>query len=87
MPVWGVSRARRGPEVLRVTLYCSWDNYEDAVRLYETILREEAAAREGERCVFEVRAAARGAVRLCLARLPAGVPAEPHAAALLQFRV
>ncbi|NWW76390.1 F124B protein, partial [Climacteris rufus] len=87
LPVWGVRRLRRGPELLRVTLHCSFDNYEDAVRLYELILQREAALQKSTACVFVLHASPHVAVQLCLEQLPAGVAAQPRDAAALQFRV
>ncbi|NXD86166.1 F124B protein, partial [Halcyon senegalensis] len=87
MPVWGIRRVRVGPEILRVTLYCSFDNYEDAVRLYEMILQREAALQESTFCLFVLYAAPSVAVQLCLKQLPIGVAAEPRESSALQFRV
>ncbi|NXJ82682.1 F124B protein, partial [Trogon melanurus] len=87
MPAWGFGRVRRGPEILRVTLYCSFDNYEDAVRLYEMILRQEATAQNSSFCVLVPYASRDVAVQLCLEQLPLGVAAEPAEAAALQFKV
>ncbi|XP_041270417.1 protein FAM124B [Onychostruthus taczanowskii] len=87
LPVWGVRRAHRGPEILRVTLYCSFDNYEDAVRLYELILQKEGTLQKSTLCVFELHATPDVAVQLCLKQLPLGVTAEPPDSAALQFRV
>ncbi|NWY72103.1 F124B protein, partial [Erithacus rubecula] len=87
LPVWGVRRVHRGPEILRVTLYCSFENYEDAVRLYELILPKEGALQGSSQCVFVLHAAAHAAVQLCLKQLPVGVLAQPRDAAALQFKV
>ncbi|NWH35061.1 F124B protein, partial [Chloropsis hardwickii] len=87
LPVWGVRRARCGPEILRVTLYCSFDNYEDAVRLYEMILQREATLQKSTLCVFELHTTPEAAVQLCLKQLPVGVAAQPRDSAALQFKV
>ncbi|XP_009817603.1 protein FAM124B [Gavia stellata] len=87
MPVWGIRRVHCGPEILRVTLYCSFDNYEDAVRLYEMILQKEATMQKSNFCVFVLYATRNIAVQLCLKQLPIGVAAEPKEASALQFRV
>ncbi|XP_039578222.1 protein FAM124B [Passer montanus] len=87
LPVWGVRRAQRGPEILRVTLHCSFDNYEDAVRLYELILQKEGTLQKSTLCVFVLHATPDVAVQLCLKQLPPGVTAEPPDSAALQFRV
>ncbi|XP_037263186.1 protein FAM124B isoform X1 [Falco biarmicus] len=87
MPVWGIRRVHCGPEILRVTLYCSLDNYEDAVRLYEMILQREATMQKSNFCVFVLYATQNIAVQLCLKQLPVGVAAEPKESAALQFKV
>ncbi|XP_075014299.1 protein FAM124B [Calonectris borealis] len=87
MPVWGVRRVHCGPEILRVTLYCSFDNYEDAVRLYEMILQKEATMQKSNFCVFVLYATQNTAVQLCLKQLPIGVAAEPKESSALQFKV
>ncbi|KAM6198647.1 protein FAM124B [Sarcoramphus papa] len=87
MPVWGIRRVHCGPEILRVTLYCSFDNYEDAVRLYEMILQKEATMQKSNFCVFVLYATQNIAVQLCLKQLPIGVAAEPKESSALQFKV
>ncbi|XP_063023599.1 protein FAM124B [Melospiza melodia melodia] len=87
LPVWGIRRVRRGPEILRVTLHCSFDNFEDAVRLYELILRREGSVQKGTLCVFVLHSGPHAAVQLCLKQLPIGVAAEPPESAALQFTV
>ncbi|XP_010116677.1 PREDICTED: protein FAM124B [Chlamydotis macqueenii] len=87
MPVWGIRRVHCGPEILRVTLYCSFDNYEDAVRLYEMILQKEPAMQNINFCVFALYATRSVAVQLCLKQLPLGVAAEPKESSAVQFKV
>ncbi|KFP23840.1 Protein FAM124B, partial [Colius striatus] len=87
LPVWGIRRVHCGPEILRVTLYCSFDNYEDAVRLYELILQKEATMQKSNFCVFVLYTTQNIAVQLCLKQLPIGVATEPKDSAALQFKV
>ncbi|XP_014816130.1 PREDICTED: protein FAM124B isoform X2 [Calidris pugnax] len=87
LPVWGIRRVHCGPEILRVTLYCSFDNYEDAVRLYEMILQKEASVQNSSFCVFVLCVTRGVAVQLCLKQLPVGVAAEPKESSALQFKV
>ncbi|NXK07280.1 F124B protein, partial [Herpetotheres cachinnans] len=87
MPVWGIRRVHCGPEILRVTLYCSLDNYEDAVRLYEMILQKEATMQKNNFCVFVLYTTQNIAVQLCLKQLPVGMAAEPKESSALQFKV
>ncbi|NWX38309.1 F124B protein, partial [Notiomystis cincta] len=87
LPVWGIRRVHCGPEILRVTLYCSFENYEDAVRLYEMILQKEATVQKSTFCVFLLHSTPHVAVQLCLKQLPVGVAAEPRGSSALQFKV
>lgn len=88
LPVWGVRQVHHGgPEVLRVTLYCSFDNYEDAVRLYEMILQRGSSAQKSSVCVFALCATERLAVQLALKQLPPGMAVDPRQSSVLQFRV
>uniref|UniRef100_A0A8C3T6J0 Family with sequence similarity 124 member B n=1 Tax=Chelydra serpentina TaxID=8475 RepID=A0A8C3T6J0_CHESE len=87
MPVWGVRQVHYGTEILRVTLYCSFDNYDDAVRLYEMILQKEATMQKSNFCVFVLYATKTIAVQLCLKQLPPGVSVELKESSVLQFKV
>uniref|UniRef100_A0A452IDT6 FAM124 domain-containing protein n=1 Tax=Gopherus agassizii TaxID=38772 RepID=A0A452IDT6_9SAUR len=87
MPVWGVRQVHYGTEILRVTLYCSFDNYDDAVRLYEMILQKEATMQKSNFCVFVLYATQTVAVQLCLKQLPPGVSVELKESSVLQFKV
>ncbi|XP_062438600.1 protein FAM124B isoform X2 [Rhea pennata] len=87
MPVWGIRQVHCGSEVLRVTLYCSFDNYDDAVRLYEMILQKEATMQKSNFCVFVLYTTKNIAVQLCLKQLPIGVSVEPKESSVLQFKV
>ncbi|XP_013799867.2 protein FAM124B [Apteryx mantelli] len=87
MPVWGIRQVHCGSEILRVTLYCSFDNYDDAVRLYEMILQKEATMQKSNFCVFVLYTTKNIAVQLCLKQLPIGVSVEPKESSVLQFKV
>ncbi|XP_068810563.1 protein FAM124B [Struthio camelus] len=87
MPVWGIRQVHCGSEILRVTLYCSFDNYDDAVRLYEMILQKEATVQKTNFCVFVLYTTKNITIQLCLKQLPIGVSVEPKESSLLQFKV
>ncbi|XP_059784801.1 protein FAM124B [Balaenoptera ricei] len=87
MPVWGVRQVHCGTEVLRVTLYCSFDNYEDAIGLYEMILQREATLQKSNFCFFAVYSTETFALQLSLKQLPPGVSVDPKEASVLQFKV
>ncbi|XP_016053207.1 PREDICTED: protein FAM124B [Miniopterus natalensis] len=87
MPVWGVRRAHGGTEILRVTLYCTFDNYEDAISLYEMILQREATPQKSNFCCFELYATESFALQLSLKQLPLGASVDPKESSVLQFKV
>lgn len=87
MPVWGIRPAHCGTDILRVTLYCSFDNYEDAIRLYEMILQRDATLQKSNFCVFVLYATNGFSLQLSLKQLPLGVPVDPKESSVLQFKV
>ncbi|XP_048362191.1 protein FAM124B [Sphaerodactylus townsendi] len=87
MPVWGVRQVHYGTEILRITLYCSFDNYDDAVRLYEMILQKEATVQKNSFCAFVLYTTKSIAVQLCLKQLPLGLLVDLKESSVLQFKV
>ncbi|XP_025768295.1 protein FAM124B [Puma concolor] len=87
MPVWGVRQVHCGAEILRVTLYCSFDNYEDAIRLYELILQKDATLQKSNFCFFVLYATESFALQLSLKQLPLGMSVDPKESSVLQFKV
>lgn len=87
MPVWGVRQVHYGTEILRITVYCSFDNYCDAVRLYEMILQKEATLQKSSFCAFILYTTNSTAVQLCLKQLPLGVSIDSKESCVLQFQV
>ncbi|EHH55212.1 protein FAM124B isoform X1 [Macaca nemestrina] len=87
MPIWGVRQVHCGSEILRVTLYCSFDNYEDAIRLYEMILQREATLQKNNFCFFVLYATKSFALQLSLKQLPPGMSVDPKESSVLQFKV
>ncbi|XP_023150278.2 protein FAM124B isoform X1 [Amphiprion ocellaris] len=87
MPVWGVRPVHCGGEVLRVTLYSGYDNYVDAVRLYETVLQRQAEEQKTGFCWFTLHTEPGLCLQLALKQLSPGVRVEPCSSAVLQFSV
>ncbi|KAH0513551.1 Protein FAM124B [Microtus ochrogaster] len=87
MPVWGIRPVHCGTDNLRVTLYCSFDNYEDAIRLYEMILQRDATVQKSNFCVFVLYATNGFSLQLSLKQLPLGMPVDPKESSVLQFKV
>ena len=87
MPIWGVRQVQCGTEILRVTLYCRFDNYEDAIRLYAMILQREATLQKSNFCFFRLYSTETFALQLSLKQLPLGTSVDPKEASVLQFKV
>ncbi|XP_039987110.1 protein FAM124B [Xiphias gladius] len=87
MPVWGVRPVHCGGEILRVTLYSGYDNYEDTVRLYETVLQRQAEEQKTGFCWFTLHTEPGLCLQLALKQLSPGVRVEPCSSAVLQFSV
>ncbi|XP_048200110.1 protein FAM124B [Perognathus longimembris pacificus] len=87
LPTWSVRQGRGGPDILRVTLRCRFENYEDAIRLYGLILQREAAVHKSTFCVFVLYGTPRFALQLSLKQLPPGRSVDPKESSVLQFQV
>lgn len=87
MPVWGMRPVHCGTDILRVTLYCSFDNYEDAIRLYEMLLQRDATVQKSDFCFFVLYATEGFSLQLSLKQLPLGMSVDPKESSVLQFRV
>ncbi|XP_058601225.1 protein FAM124B isoform X2 [Onychostoma macrolepis] len=87
MPVWGVRPVHYGGEVVRVTLHSTYDNFEDTVRLYETVLQRRVEEQKTGFCWFTLLSEAGFSLQLAIKQLAPGVRVEPCYSAVLQFRV
>eukprot|EP00062_Callorhinchus_milii_P000628 gi/632934808/ref/XP_007886586.1/ PREDICTED: protein FAM124B isoform X1 [Callorhinchus milii] len=87
MPIWAVRQVHYGSEILRVTLCCSYENFEDAVKLYELILQSKATVQKSDFCCFTVYSNQSFCIQLSLKQLPLGVSVNLKESAVLQFRV
>ncbi|OCT78758.1 protein FAM124B [Xenopus laevis] len=87
MPVWEIRHVHYGTEIVRLTVYCSCDNYEDAVRLYETILQKEATSQKAGFCFFVLYSTSHVSVQLSLKQLHPGISVQVKDACALQFAV
>ncbi|XP_041729813.2 LOW QUALITY PROTEIN: protein FAM124B-like [Coregonus clupeaformis] len=87
MPVWGVRPVHCGGEMLRVTLYSGYNIFDDAVRLYETVLQRSAEEQKPGFCWFTLYTELGLCLQLALKQLSPGVRVEACNSAVLQFRV
>ncbi|XP_067307652.1 protein FAM124B [Pseudorasbora parva] len=87
MPLWGVRPVHYGGEVVRVTLHSTFDNFEDTVRLYETVLQRRAEEQKTGFCWFTLLTEQGFSLQLAIKQLSPGVRVEPCYSAVLQFKV
>ncbi|KAM9316477.1 protein FAM124B [Gastrophryne carolinensis] len=86
-PVWGLRPVHYGFEILRITLYCTCDNYDDTVQLYETILGIEAISQRFGFCFFVLYSTKHTTIQLALKQLPPEVAVHVKDACALQFNI
>ncbi|XP_043926182.1 protein FAM124B-like [Protopterus annectens] len=87
MPVWAIRQVHCGGEILRVTLYCSYDNYEDTVKLYKLILQKEATMQKTNFCYFTLYSNSNFNIQLFIKQLSPRISVDIKESAVLQFRV
>ncbi|KAG8445348.1 hypothetical protein GDO86_010217 [Hymenochirus boettgeri] len=87
MPVWEIRHVHYGAEIVRLTLYCSFENYEDALKLYEIILQRDATAQKDGFCFFLLYTTKYVSVQLSLKQLHPGTSVQVKDACALQFIV
>lgn len=87
MPIWAVRQVHYGNEILRITVSCSYENFEDAVKLYELILHKKAAVQKADFCCFTIYSSHNFCIQLSLKQLPLGITVDLKESAVLQFRV
>ncbi|TRY57983.1 hypothetical protein DNTS_027337 [Danionella cerebrum] len=87
MPIFGVRMVHYGEEVVRVTLNSTYENFDDTVRLYETVLKRRAEEQKSGFCWFTLFTDSGFSLQFAIKQLGPGVRAEPCHAAVLQFRV
>uniref|UniRef100_A0A3Q4GPL4 Family with sequence similarity 124B n=1 Tax=Neolamprologus brichardi TaxID=32507 RepID=A0A3Q4GPL4_NEOBR len=90
MPVWGVRPVHCGGEILRVTLYSAYDNYEDAYCFYTPQIKTTYTFIPFKFCNFVnflIIMEPGLCLQLALKQLSPGVRVEPCSSAVLQFSV
>ncbi|XP_032889405.1 protein FAM124A [Amblyraja radiata] len=85
--LWAVRQVHYGKEIIRLTLYCSFDNFADTVGMYELILKRVASKYRSDFVFFTVYSSMEVEIQLSLKRLPAGRLPAPCPSNVLEFRV
>ncbi|XP_064413010.1 protein FAM124A [Latimeria chalumnae] len=86
-PLWAIRQVHYGKEIVRFTIYCSYENFADMVRLYKMIVKKEGCQRKLDFCFFTVYSNMDIEIQFSLKRLPKGQYPTPTESAVLEFRV
>ncbi|XP_063808030.1 protein FAM124A isoform X2 [Pseudophryne corroboree] len=86
-PLWAIRQVHYGKEIIRFTIYCSYENFEDMTKMYELILKKSLWKKKADFCVFPVYSNMDIDIEFSLKRLLKGQPPVPLESSLLEFRV
>ncbi|XP_043927616.1 protein FAM124A [Protopterus annectens] len=86
-PLWAIRQVHYGKEIIRFTIYCSYRNFADMIKLYQLILKGEVSHKKLDFCVFHIFSNIDVEIQLSLKRLPKGQYPSPTEFAVLEFRV
>ncbi|XP_072900691.1 protein FAM124A-like isoform X1 [Hemitrygon akajei] len=85
--LWATRQVHYEKEVVRLSLYCSFDNFADTVRMYQLILRRKVSKCRTDATLFTVYSSSDVEIQLSLKRLPKGRCPVSRQSAVLEFRV
>eukprot|EP00062_Callorhinchus_milii_P021116 gi/632977508/ref/XP_007905385.1/ PREDICTED: protein FAM124A [Callorhinchus milii] len=85
--LWAVRQVHYGKEIIRFTVYCSFENFVDMVKMYQLILRREVSKRKADFVFFTIYSNLDVDIQFSLKRLPKGQYPTPTESAVLEFRV
>lgn len=86
-PLWAVRQVHYGKEIVRLTVYCRYENYADMVRLYKLLLQRKVAQRKEDFCFFVVYSNPDLEIQLSFKRLQKGKAPLSLDSAVLEVRV
>ncbi|OCT95974.1 hypothetical protein XELAEV_18013666mg [Xenopus laevis] len=86
-PLWAIRQVHYGKEIIRFTIYCSYENFADMMKMYELILKKRVWRKKTDFCVFPVYSNMDFDIEFSLKRLAKGQKPVPLESSLLEFRV
>ncbi|XP_056418014.1 protein FAM124A isoform X2 [Hyla sarda] len=86
-PLWAVRQVHYGKEIIRFTIYCSYENFSDMMKMYELILKKSVWKKKADFCVFPIYSNMDINIEFSLKRLLKGQTHVPLESSLLEFRV
>lgn len=86
-PLWAIRQVHYGKEIIRFTIYCSYENFTDMMKMYELILKKSVWKKKADFCVFPIYSNMDIDIEFSLKRLLKGQTPVPLDSSLLEFRV
>ncbi|KAM4700070.1 protein FAM124A isoform 2-T2 [Discoglossus pictus] len=86
-PLWAIRQVHYGKEIIRFTIYCSYENFVDMMKMYEIILKKSVWKKKADFCVFPIYSNMDIDIEFSLKRLLKGQTPVPLESSLLEFRV
>ncbi|XP_053561533.1 protein FAM124A [Bombina bombina] len=86
-PLWAIRQVHYGKEIIRFTIYCSYENFVDIMKMYEIILKKSVWKKKADFCVFPIYSNMDVDIEFSLKRLLKGQTPVPMESSLLEFRV
>ncbi|CAI9578504.1 unnamed protein product, partial [Staurois parvus] len=86
-PLWAIRQVHYGKEIIRFTIYCSYENFADMMKMYELILKKSVWKKKADFCVFPIYSNMDIDIEFSLKRLLKGQTPVPLESSLLEFRV
>ncbi|XP_068121158.1 protein FAM124A isoform X3 [Hyperolius riggenbachi] len=86
-PLWAIRQVHYGKEIIRFTIYCSYENFADMMKMYELILKKTVWKKKTDFCVFPIYSNMDVDIEFSLKRLLKGQTPVPLDSSLLEFRV
>ncbi|XP_075706168.1 protein FAM124A isoform X2 [Rhinoderma darwinii] len=86
-PLWAIRQVHYGKEIIRFTIYCSYENFTDMMKMYELVLKKSVWKKKADFCVFPIYSNMDIDIEFSLKRLLKGQTPVPLDSSLLEFRV
>ncbi|XP_077154236.1 protein FAM124A isoform X1 [Ranitomeya variabilis] len=86
-PLWAIRQVHYGKEIIRFTIYCSYENFLDMMKMYELVLKKSVWKKKADFCVFPIYSNMDIDIEFSLKRLLKGQTPVPLDSSLLEFRV
>ena len=86
-PIWGVRKLHYGKQIMRFNLFVSCENWEDQIKLYRLLLRQNEEKVRDDFCYFSIFSKGATALQFSLKKLPKDIKPQPLRSTVLQFQV